>query len=88
MASKRTTVKPTEAAAFDEAEPIVYTGITRMMEAHGITVQHARYKAMRAIAYQAFVNAIEAGTFDELVELAITNAGNLPRGWELERAAK
>ncbi len=84
MASKRTTVETTEAAAFDEAQPIIAEGITRVMEAHGITMQHARYKAMRAIAFQAFVNAIEAGTFDDLVEQAIDNAGNLPTGWKLE----
>ncbi|WP_460802282.1 hypothetical protein [Microbacterium sp. GXF6406] len=88
MASKNTTVETVEAAQFDEAEPIVYAAITRMMEAHGITVQHARYKAMRAIAFQAFVNAIEDGSFDALVDEAIDNAGNLPRGWELANIKK
>ena len=83
MASKNTTVETIEAAQFDEAEPIVYAAITRMMEAHGITMQHARYKAIRAIAYQAFVNAIEDGSFDALVDQAIDNAGNLPTGWKL-----
>ncbi|MGM7699431.1 hypothetical protein [Microbacterium sp. A84] len=88
MASKRTTVETTEAAQFDEALPIVTEAISQVMEAHSITVQKARYKAMRAIAYQAFVNAIEAGTFDELVEQAIGNVGSLPSGWELQRTVE
>lgn len=88
MASKRTTVETTEAATFDESLPLITEAITQVMEAHGITVQKARYKAMRAIAYQAFVNAIEAQSFDDLVEQAISNAGNLPSGWELQRTAE
>jgi ribosomal protein L12E/L44/L45/RPP1/RPP2 len=80
--------------SLDEAEveltpkQIINTGITQVLESSGIDVQHSRYKAMRAIAYQAFVNAIEDGSFDELVEQAIANADDLPSGWELERAAK
>ncbi|QFP95367.1 hypothetical protein SEA_YUUY_39 [Microbacterium phage YuuY] len=67
---------------------IINEGISRFLEGAGLEVQHARYKVMRAIAYQAFVNAIEDGTFDDLVEEAIANAGDLPSGWELERAEK
>lgn len=67
---------------------IINEGISRFLDGAGLDVQHARYKVMRAIAYQAFVNAIEEGTFDELVDEAIANAGDLPSGWELERVAK
>lgn len=64
---------------------IVDAGINRMVEALGIDVQKARYKAMRAIAWQAFIEYIDEGIFDDLVERAITNAPDLPSGWELAR---
>lgn len=64
---------------------IVDAGINRMVEALGIDVQKARYKAMRAIAWQAFIEYIDEGIFDELVDRAITNAPDLPSGWELAR---
>ena len=66
---------------------IVDAGINRMVEALGIDVQKARYKAMRAIAWQAFIEYIDEGIFDDLVERAITNAPDLPSGWELARPA-
>lgn len=70
-----------------EATPkqIINEGIGRVIEATGIDVQKNRYKAMRAIAYQAFVNAIEDGTFDDLVTEAIANVDDLPSGWEIEK---
>lgn len=64
---------------------IVDAGINRMVEALGIDVQKARYKAMRAIAWQAFIEYIDEDIFDDLVERAITNAPDLPSGWELTR---
>lgn len=64
---------------------IVNAGINRMVEALGIDVQKARYKAMRAIAWQAFIEYIDEDIFDDLVERAITNAPDLPSGWELAR---
>jgi hypothetical protein len=82
-------------AALDEdleteaAEPttkqVISEGIVRVVESTGVDGQKARYKAMRAIAFQAFSNAIADGTFDDLVEEAIANADSLPSGWELER---
>lgn len=66
---------------------IVDAGINRMVEALGIDVQKARYKAMRAIAWQAFIEYIDEDIFDNLVERAITNAPDLPSGWELARPA-
>lgn len=64
---------------------IVDAGINRMVEALGIDVQKARYKAMRAIAWQAFIEYIDEDIFDDLVERAITNAPDLPSGWGLAR---
>lgn len=95
--------KSTKAAVLDDtieeaeetttsAEPttkqIINDGITRVLEASGVGVQHARYKAMRAIAFEAFAQHIEAGTFDDLVDTAIANIGDLPSGWEMERTEK
>jgi len=58
-----------------------------VIEKHGIDVQKNRYKAMRAIAWQAFVESIEAGDFDALVERASTNV-DAPPGWEIKIPAK
>ena len=69
-------------------QQIVNEGIVKVIEATGIDVQKSRYKAMRAIAWQAFSIAIEAGTFDKLVAQAIANVGALPSGWEIEVPAK
>lgn len=62
--------------------------IAKVVEVTGIDVQKNRYKAMRAIAYQAFANAIDAGEFDDLVDEAIQNIDLLPKGWEIDRSAK
>ena len=97
MARKSTpTVETTESAEATQpteaAEPtplqIVNGGIAKVIEAHGIDVQKNRYKAMRAIAWQAFVERIEAGEFDALVQRASANVNELPSGWEIEPPAK
>ncbi|WP_298860812.1 hypothetical protein [uncultured Microbacterium sp.] len=85
MASKRATtstpVETIEAAAFDEALPAINDALDRFIKSVTVTSTHYRYKAIRAIAFQAFTNAIEDGTFDALVDQAIANAGDLPAGW-------
>jgi len=82
-------VEETETAT---AEPttkqLINEGIVQVIEATGIDVQKNRYKAMRAIAFQAFQEAIDSGDFDGLVERAIANIDELPSGWEIERVAK
>lgn len=66
----------------------VNEGIAKVIQAHGIDVQKNRYKAMRAIAWQAFAESIEAGEFDALVERAIANVDSLPSGWEIKVPVK
>lgn len=81
------------AAALDEeleaneptAKQIINEGITRAVESLGVDLQKSRYKAMRAIAFQAFLEAIESGDFDRLVDDAVANSDELPSGWEVER---
>lgn len=68
------TKEPTTKSIIDE-------GIKRVVDELGIDIQKARYKAMRAIAFQAFSESIEAGDFEALVERAIENASDLPAGW-------
>ncbi|QKN87740.1 hypothetical protein IXEL_40 [Microbacterium phage Ixel] len=93
MATRKSTksaaaeVEAVEAEVTAEATPkqIVNEGIGRVIEATGIDVQKNRYKAMRAIAWQAFLEAIEADEFDALVDRAIANVDELPSGWEIER---
>ena len=67
---------------------VINAGIEKVVYATGVDTQKARYKAMRAIAYQAFLEAIEGDDFDGLVDRAIAGADELPTGWTLERAAK
>lgn len=100
MATKRTA--STKAAvledeAVDEVEEtttepsvkqLINEGIVKVIDATGIDVQKNRYKAMRAIAFQAFSEAIANGDFDRLVDEAIANIDELPAGWEIERVAK
>ena len=89
-----TTTKSTKAAALKYVEApeveatdkqIISESIVRVIEATGINIQKNRYKAMRAIAFQAFIESIEAGDFYNLVERAIDNVYSLPAGWEIER---
>lgn len=77
-----------ETVAEQTPKQIINEGISTFLEGAGLDVQHARYKVMRAIAFQAFSDRIDEGTFDQLVEDAIANADSLPSGWELERSAK
>ena len=90
MATATKSTKSTKAEA-PEVEltdkQVINAAVDQVLEATGTPGQHNRYKAMRAIAYQAFVNAIADGSFDDLVAEAIANADDLPSGWELERAA-
>ena len=88
MASKTTEEIETEVEAEATEKQIINEAIGRVVEATGIDVQKNRYKAMRAIAFQAFSNAIADGTFDDLVDEAIANVDNLPSGWEIERFEK
>lgn len=90
------TTKSTKAAVLEDAEvetaevttkQVINEGIARVINATGVDVQKNRYKAMRAIAFEAFAQAIEAGTFDALVDSAIANIDDLPSGWEIERSA-
>lgn len=100
MATKRTTKSTAPVAEVEEveeleaeveetvAEPttkqIINAGIARVVEELGVEAKN-RYKVQRAIAFIAFRNAIEDGTFDDLIEATIADAGELPSGWELER---
>lgn len=86
--------KNTAAVVEDEAveaeltpKQIIKEAIDRVIEETGVDGTHFRYKAMRAIAYQAFNEAIEADDFDGLVDRAIEASGDLPAGWGLEKAA-
>jgi hypothetical protein len=90
MATKNTTVEEVEETVEAELteKQVINEGIARVIEATGIDVQKNRYKAMRAIAFQAFSNAIADGSFDDLVTEAIDNIDNLPSGWEIERTEK
>lgn len=85
---EETETAETETTAEVTPKSVINEGIGRVIEATGIDVQKNRYKAMRAIAYQAFANAIEDGTFDQLVTDAIANVDSLPAGWEIERSEK
>ncbi|WP_315070314.1 hypothetical protein [uncultured Microbacterium sp.] len=85
MASKNTVkkIETVEGAAAADHLQVVNDGIMQVVEEHNINVQKNRYKAMRAIAWQAFIESIEAGGFDALVERASANVGSLPSGWEI-----
>ena len=95
MATARKSTKPVaeveetveETVAEPTTKQLINEGIVAVIEATGIDVQKNRYKAMRAIAFQAFAEAIEAGDFEDLVERAIANVDDLPSGWEIERSA-
>lgn len=72
------------------AEPTVKqtvnAGIDRVAEALGVESKD-RYKVQRAIFFIAARNAIEDGTFEDLLEATIADAGELPVGFGLERSA-
>lgn len=81
--AKKTATKPAakKAQPVDENKAAIESGISLVVDKLGLDNQKSRYKAQRAIAYQAFVEAIEAGEFPDLVERAIANADELPTGW-------
>lgn len=87
MASKNTTPAETEPVK-PAHQQVVNEGIVKVIDATGIDVQKNRYKAMRAIAWQAFIEAIQSEDFDSLVDRAIANVGDLPTGWEIVPPAK
>lgn len=74
-------VETVEAAAFDDALPAIEAAIQQVVDTFGVTVQRARLKGIRALAYQALVESIEAGDLEALTQRAIGNVGNLPTGW-------
>ena len=84
----KSTPPPAEPANLPTSQQTVNEGIARVIAATGIDVQKNRYKAMRAIAWQSFVDAIEEGTFDALVKRAIANVDALPSGWEISASAR
>ena len=90
MASKTTAkdIETIEQLEEQEFLQIVDAGIKSIVATHDVNIQKNRYKAMRAIAWQAFVESIEAGDFEALVERASANVDNLPSGWELDAARK
>lgn len=94
MATKKTARK-TKAAAKDQVEETttlkseIEAGISKFVEATGLDNQKARYKAQRAIAFQAFSELVESGEFDALVDRALENIDELPSGWTISgRAGK
>lgn len=88
MAKNTEEVEVEEAETAPTEKQVINEGIARVIEATGIDVQKNRYKAMRAIAFQAFLEAIESDDFDGLVDRAIENVDALPSGWEIERPEK
>ena len=90
MVTKNTAAATVQAVTIDEPSTleIVNAGIAQVIEVTGIDVQKNRYKAMRAIAFQAFAEAIERDDFESLVDRALANVDSLPSGWEIERPAK
>lgn len=88
MATTKNTTTLAEPTKLPTPQQVVNDGIVRVIDATGIDIQKNRYKAMRAIAWQSFVNAIEAGDFDALVERAIANVDDLPSGWEIKAPSK
>ncbi|MDT0179205.1 hypothetical protein Q9S36_03150 [Microbacterium sp. ARD31] len=87
MATKRTatkSLKPVETveqAAADEALATIEAAIQQVVDTFGVSVQRARLKGIRALAYQALLESIEAGDLEALTQRAIANAGSLPNGW-------
>ena len=97
MAPRKTTAKtaPKSTAKVAKAEPkkespemearrLIEAGIIRFVEELGLDNQKARYKAQRAIAFQAFLEALDENEFEALVDRAIENAEDLPHGWSVE----
>lgn len=100
MATRKATKKTAKTASKAEKpvkeqvkEPttksIIEAGISRFVEEANINNQKARYKAQRAIAFQAFKELIESGEFEDVIDRALEGAAELPSGWTLDaRPAK
>lgn len=69
-----------------DTKQTIKEGVDSFIDSTGIDGGHHRYKAIRAIAYQAFSEAVESGDFDALVKRALKNVDSLPVGWGLERS--
>lgn len=78
-------VEATTATAEPTVKSQINAGIAKVADALKVDAKD-RYKVQRAIAFIAFRSAIEDGTFDELLEATIADAGELPAGWALEAA--
>lgn len=87
MAKNTAAVLDEELDVDEAAEPttrqLINEQITRFLAEKGLEGQKARYKSMRAIAFQAFSEALDDGTFSDLVDRAIANADELPAGWKI-----
>lgn len=79
MATEKTAAKKQEVTH----KTIIEGGITEFIKKSGMEGQKARYKAQRAIAYQAFIKSVEAQDFEDLVERALENIDELPSGWSI-----
>lgn len=94
MATKKTARKTKDAAKAQVEETNtmkaeIEAGISKFVEATGLDNQKARYKAQRAIAFQAFSELVESGEFDALIDRALENINELPSGWTISgRAGK
>jgi hypothetical protein len=95
MATTRKSTKSTKpAVAVEEAEvetatepsvkQTVNAGIARVAEELGVEAKD-RYKVQRAIGFIAMQQAIEDGTFDELLDATVAGVADLPAGFGLER---
>ncbi|MGB3956389.1 MAG: hypothetical protein WBL05_14100 [Brooklawnia sp.] len=70
-------IETVEAATFDEALPAIEAAIQQVVNTFGVTVQRARLKGIRALAYQALVESIEAGDLEALTQ---TQSRAVPAG--------
>ena len=93
MATARKSTKSAPAVEVEEveettAEPTlkqtINAGIARVAEELGVEAKD-RYKVQRAIGIIAMQQAIEDGTFEDLLDATVTGAADLPAGFGLER---
>lgn len=93
MATARKSTKSTapvaevEEAVETVTEPTVKqtinAGIARIADELGVEPKN-RYKVQRAIGFIAMAQAIEDGTFDELLDATVAGVDDLPAGFGLE----
>lgn len=88
MVSKAHKAEKAEKTPAQTDKSIVEAGINRVVDSLGLDVQKAKYKAMRAIAWQAFIEYIDIDDFEDLVNRAIENSADLPTGWEVAKSVK